>query len=240
MAQISISVINASTVLTDDHIQPVIPALQTQVSRDFAPAWGIDATLTFVPTGEQPQPGTWWLSVLDNSDQAGALGYHDLTPDGLPLGKAFAGTDKQYGYQWTITLSHELLEMLGDPDINLTVFDQPNATSGRLYAYEACDACEPDQYGYDIDGVLVSDFVHPAWFQRSRTNAQYDQAGLINSPLELLPGGYIGVFDVTAGTGWTQLHPPGAQATYSSRAGVGSRRERRRTPRDLWQPSRVH
>lgn len=238
MAQINISVINASTVLTDNDVQAAIPALQTQVSRDFAPAWRADATLTFVPKGDQPQPGTWWLSVLDNSDQAGALGYHDLTPDGLPLGKAFAGSDKQYGFQWTVTLSHELLEMLADPDMNLTVFDQPSATTGRLYAYEICDPCEADQYGYDINGVLVSDFVHPAWFQSSRTAAQYDQAGRIKSPLELLPGGYISVFDVTAGTGWTQLHPPGGQAPYSSRPNAGSRRERRRTPRDQWQLSR--
>ena len=34
-----------------------------------------------------------------------------------------------------------------------------------LYAYEVCDACEADQFGYDIDGVLVSDFVFPSWFE---------------------------------------------------------------------------
>ncbi len=127
---IQISIINASTVLTDTEIRPVVNALQQQVTNDFRPAWGIDAELTFVPTGSTPPIGTWWLTILDDSDQAGALGYHDLTPDGLPLGKVFAATDLKYGNSWTVTASHELLEMLADPNINLTVFVQNENTTG--------------------------------------------------------------------------------------------------------------
>ena len=84
MANIQIAVINATTVLTDDQVQAAVPALQTQVHRDFASAWGIDADLSFVPSGASPDPGLWWLTVLDNSDQAGALGYHDVTDQGFP------------------------------------------------------------------------------------------------------------------------------------------------------------
>src|SRR5580704_7239638 len=94
---IQISVINASTVVTDDDVRPVVDAMQKQVTNDFLPAWGVGAQLTFVPSGNTPAPGTWWLSILDDSDQAGALGYHDLTPDGLPIGKVFAGSDLKYG-----------------------------------------------------------------------------------------------------------------------------------------------
>jgi hypothetical protein len=36
-----------------------------------------------------PAPDGWWLVFLDNSDQAGALAYHDLTNEGLPLSKVF-------------------------------------------------------------------------------------------------------------------------------------------------------
>jgi hypothetical protein len=42
------------------------------------------------------------------------VGYHDLTNEGLPLGKVFAGSDMVNGYNWTVTASHELLEMLID------------------------------------------------------------------------------------------------------------------------------
>ena len=239
MANIKISIVNSSTVLTDAEVKAVVPALQTQVSRDFAPAWGIDADLTFVPKGSKPSASSWWLVVLDNSDQAGALGYHDITSDGLPIGKIFAGSDIQYGYNWTVTASHELLEMLGDPDINLTVFVQDSDTSGILYAYETADACEADEYGYKIDGVLVSDFVFPSWFEpMAKKGRQYDFRKKIKKPFHLLKGGYIGVFDVTYGGGWQQKTAEHAPVAYGARPHVGSRRERRRTPKDQWLRSR--
>jgi len=239
MANIKIAVINASTVLTDAQVQSVVPALQTQVHRDFAPLWGTDADLTFVPKGASPAPGAWWLVVLDNSDQAGALGYHDVTDEGMPLGKVFAASDLQAGDKWTVTASHELLEMLADPAINLTVFVQPTANTGTLYAYEVCDACEADQYGYEINGTMVSDFVLPAWFEtfRAAGSTAFDYGKHINGPLQLLAGGYIGVFDVTSGTGWHQITAQGQKPTYPMRPRVGSRRERRWTPRDQWQRS---
>ncbi|WP_052681518.1 hypothetical protein [Saccharothrix sp. ST-888] len=238
MPNVKIEVTNESHTLTDAEVEAVVPALQIQVSRDVAPVWGIDAELSYVaPKALSPQ--AWWLVVLDNSDQAGALGYHDLTSNFLPLGKVFAGTDKQFGQQWTVTASHELVEMLGDPEINRVIFDQPTATTGKLYALELCDTCEAETYAYKIDGTMVSDFVHPAWFQPTRTaaDAQFDHGGHIKSPLELLPGGYIGVFDVAAGTGWTQMTADVITAAYAIRPHVGSRRERRRTPRDQWLPS---
>jgi hypothetical protein len=242
MADIKVAVINASTVLTDAQVEAAVPALQMQVHRDFAPAWGIDADLSFVRSGAKPAAGSWWLVILDNSDVAGALGYHDVTDEGLPLGKVFAASDRQYGLQWTVTASHELLEMLADPEINLTIFVQRDATSGDLYAYEVCDTCEADQYGYQISGVLVSDFVYPAWFESFRRpgSTQFDHGKHLNKPLPaLLPGGYIGVFDVTTGTGWHQITADKRFARADMRSRVGSRRERRRTPRDRWMASKV-
>ena len=205
------------------------------VLQDFAPAWGRDAALAFIPSGSQPASGSWWLVILDNSDQAGALGYHDLTSEGLPLGKVFAATDKQFGANWTVTASHELLEMLADPDVNLTAFVQFGETTARLYAYEVADACEADSYGYKIGNTVVSDFVYPAWFESfALAGTQLDQQRQIQSPFELLPGGYISIFDISTGGGWQQINGREAQSRYSSRAHVGSRRERRRTPRKQW------
>jgi hypothetical protein len=245
MTNIQVALINASTTLTDQQVQAVLPALQTQVHRDFAPAWGIDADLTFVPHGASPPPNSWWLSILDDSDQAGALGYHETTDQGLPLAKVFARTAIQDGVQWTVTTSHELLEMLADPEINLTVFVQPTDTTGTLYAYEVCDACEADQYGYNIDGTQVSDFVYPAWFEsfRSSGSTQFDHTNSLQSTLpQLLPGGYIGAFDVGSGTGWHQVtamkhhHVKGIRPAHPPK---GSRRDRRATPRNQWRRSTV-
>jgi hypothetical protein len=241
MANIQVALMNASTVLTDAQVQAILQALQTQVHQHFAPLWGVDADLTFVPKGIAPASGSWWLTVLDNSDQAGALGYHDLTNEGLPLGKVFAGSDIQAGTNWTVTASHELLEMLGDPDINLAAYVQKDGSAMLLYAYEVCDACEDDQFGYAINGVTVSDFVLPAWFEASRAagSTQFDYRSQINQPLQLLTNGYISVFDTSNNNGWTQVAGQQQAAKYAMRAPVGSRRERRRTPRSQWLRSKL-
>jgi hypothetical protein len=236
LAPIQISIINATTVLEDAEIRPVVDALQKQVTNDFRPVWGVDAKLNFISSDSTPPEGTWWLAILDDSDQAGALGYHDLTPDGLPIGKVFAGTDLKYGATWSVTASHELLEMLADPNINLTILQQSDQTAGTLYAYEVCDACEADNYGYEIGNVLVSDFVFPSWFEtfRAKGSTQFDQASRILAPLQLLTGGYIGVFDISAGSGWHPVTAEKRPASLLSRGNVGSRRERRAMPHSQW------
>jgi hypothetical protein len=235
MPTISISIFNSSTVATDAQIADIVAALQIQVSRDFYPIWGIDANLIFVPKGGTPDPLSWQLGVFDNSDQAGALGYHDITASGQPLGKVFAETDIQYGSSLSVTLSHELLEILADPDINLTCFVQTSDTGGVIFAYESCDAVEDDSLGYDINGVQVSDFVYPAWFESFRMAGPFDKQGKCTRPFELLSGGYISVYQIPNSGGWTQRN--GAQKDMrlaARRAHLGSRRERRRTPRNQW------
>ena len=234
MANIKIAVLNEYNGLANTDVQVVIDALQTQVHRDFAKAWGIDADLTFYKDGNYPED-SWQLVILDNSDQANALGYHDLTESGLPLGKVFAGSDIKAGSSWSVTASHELLEMLGDPDINTSVLVEGEKGQSVLYAYENCDACEDDKFGYEINGVLVSDFVFPSWFQSFRkAGTQFDFCNKITKPFELLDGGYIGVFYISSGHGWEQLYPEDAKMQYKMRAHIGSRRERRKTPRDQW------
>jgi hypothetical protein len=210
--------------------------LQTQVSEHLALVWGVDASLTFVARAAVPPAGLWWLSILDNSDQAGKLGYHDLTSEGLPLGKVFAGSDMVNGYNWTVTVSHELLEMLVDPDINRAVFVQSATNDNMFYSLEICDPCEADQYGYSIDGVLVSDFIFPSWFEsfRAPKSCQFDATQQITTPFELAAGGYISVYDIGAAGGWQQVNARSMPRGWTARAPVGSRRERRRLPRTQW------
>jgi hypothetical protein len=232
MANIEIAVINESTILTDGQVRSAILALQAQIHRDFAPIFGTDASLSFVPKGSGLPPNSWLLGIFDDSDQAGALGYHDLTAQGFPLAKVFAHSDKKAGFSWTVTASHELLEMLGDPDVDLTAFVQQTETSGIIYAYEVCDAVESDSLGYNIGGVLVSDFVYPAWFEsfRKQGSTQFDYARYITSPFQILPGGYIGTFDVTQGSGWQQT----MSKTGTEKLRLDSRLERRVKPKDKW------
>src|SRR5262245_12152838 len=243
MATIKIAVWNRSLMLCDAVVAAVVPTLQVQVRRDFAPLWGIDADLTFVPKAQRPTAGSWWLVVADNSDLAGALGYHQLTPEGLPLGVVFAATDQQLGLQWTVSASHELIEMLGDPDLNLYGFAQTGATTGTLYAYELCDPCGLDEQGYQINGVRVSNFVCPEWFESFRAlgSTRFDYCGLIERPFQLLPGGYSIVLEVPAGLGWHQISEPAPAGTRARKEqpSQGSRRERRTRPRTQWGRSKI-
>ena len=237
----TVAVINESTVVTDDQVKDVIAALQIQVDTDFAPIWHLDCTLVFQDKGKPAEPGVWQLIILDSSDQAGALGYHEMTATGDPLGKVFAGTDLRYGQQWSVTASHELLEMLADPWINLT------AQAGTdLYAYEVCDACEADEFGYDIKipsgaSIKVSDFVTPEWFQYGASvNEPFDLKGHVTKILQILPDGYISVMHLGGtSTGWTQLNGRFTSPEREARSVPveGHRRMRRAMSREDWRKS---
>lgn len=87
----------------------------------------------------------------------------------------------------------------------------------------------------------MSDFVYPAWFESFRQpgSTQFDYQQKITQPFQLLAGGYIGVFNVTAGSGWTQLTAEGTPHEFKARARVGSRRERRSLPRERWLRSKL-
>src|SRR5579862_6793124 len=184
-----IAVLNQSSAVTTEEAAAYCAAVQRQVSEHFAPFWGVDAVLNLYADAVSAPADAAWVVFLDDSDSAGALGYHDLNPQGLPLGKVFAGTDRLYGDQPSVTFSHEVLELLGDPGVDSTrevrVLD-PEIGAERSYSYavEVCDPCEEDRWGYLIDGVLVSDFVTPAWFQYwlPAGSARFDLCGRMAQP----------------------------------------------------------
>ena len=222
-----IAITNASTCLSDAQVQAVIPSLQRQVSRDFNAYWDIDCSLAFLSRKETLTAGWWQIVVTDDPDQAGALGYHELASTGAPLGKVFAALDIDSGSSWTVTLSHELLEMLGDPWINWCA----ESPDGKLFALEVCDAVEADHLGYEIDGVSVSDFITPSWFEPTEAD-RVDFMKRISKRLELAPGGYISVLDPAKG--WTQLS---AESFGGPAIPAGSRRSRRAMDKAEWRKS---
>lgn len=227
---IKIALFTTTKTMPITELRKIVRALQKQVTRDFRPIWGVAATLV-VSTSPNPPEDHWWLGCFESSDMAGALGYHDLTSTGLPLGKAFVGTDKQYGANPSVTLSHELLEMLVDPYINQLA--QVGDTT--FYAYESADPVEADEDGYDIDGITVSDFVTPYYFLPQPPSPPpavgYDFCKRLAGPMQLRPGGYQSIYEV--GKGWTQVtaQTPGGghhpTTAYRDLPRLGSRRERR-------------
>lgn len=190
----------------------------------------------YIPQVAVPPPGSWWMIVANTSDFAGAAGYHDTTPEGLPLGKAFVKAEIDAGRPWTTTLSHELLEILADPDISQCV-EYSGSIKRVFFALEVCDPCQDDRFAYTIGQVLVSDFVLPGWFHNYRNYPFYDYAKRIKQPLEVLRGGYISVFEQGR---WREVGPESTlPIAAKARARVGSRRERRALARVQWQPSNL-
>ena len=222
-----IAVTNASTCVTDAQVEAALPALQRQVSEDFKAYWDRECSLLFLPKDQALAGGWWQIVVMDDPDQAGVLGYHEMSSQGTPLGKVFARLDLQAGASWTVTLSHELLEMLADPWINWCA----QSAAGKIYALEVCDAVEADAMGYKIDGVPVSDFVTPSWFARAEGD-RVDFKQRVSRALELAAGGYISQFDSAAG--WKQVTADRAAAEIP----LGSRRQRREMDRREWRRSR--
>ena len=219
----SIVVINESSRLVDGDIQAMLGAFDQQWNRDLKAVWGVDAaTFALVAKGEAPVAGTWWVVFLDNSDQAGALAYHDLTNDGLPISKVFVESILADKASISVGATHEICEMAVDPWLN-SAYQDPR---GVFWAGEVCDPVEDDTYGYRIGDVLVTDFVTPNWFGHQHAQSQIDLERHASSAFQVLSGGYAQQFQT--GKGWVQV--TGAKAQRSARgasAAEGSRRERR-------------
>lgn len=176
--------------LKPSDITRVAAALQKQATRDFGPIWGVTATVDGFASLDDVPLGYWPIIVgkegqggggvhLDKNNQPYAL--VDLTPD------------------WTVTASHECLEMLADPHGNRMVAgDSPNPKRpGRVeFLVEVCDPCEEPTLGYTVNGVRVSDFYYPNYFDPSQhskaaTMTKYDFMGHLTSPRQVLRDGYL-------------------------------------------------
>jgi hypothetical protein len=219
----NIAVINEAHGVADLDVQAMLPALERQWNRDLREVWGVEpATFAFVPKTAPPAARTWWVVFLDDSDQAGALAYHDLTNEGLPIAKVFVDALIAHNASISVGASHETCEMAVDPWLNSAYQD----STGMFWAGEVCDPVEDDQYGYEIDGVLVSDFVTPHWFGHANALSQLDFRDHADTPFQILSGGFAQLFQ--GRKGWVQI--TGARSLRGARgrtAARGSRRERR-------------
>jgi hypothetical protein len=184
-------------------------AVQKQLTRDFAPIWGMRATLdsftdlASVPSDyhpivifgyaeelvgqvEEAIGPEYTAKLVDDFERGRLTGLHLNAFTRQPFSLVQA-TDA-----WSVTVSHEALEMRADRYGNhLIAAAHPTNRGERVkYLLEVCDPCQ--QVWYPVNGVPVSDFYTPRYFEPvAIPGGRYSYTGSIEEPLQILPGGYV-------------------------------------------------
>jgi hypothetical protein len=177
--------------ISHSQVTRVAAALQKQAIRDFAPIWSINATVDAFATLDDVPIGYWPIIVTDDIGQPGAAGVH-LDENGQPYSLV------EYSESWSLTASHEALEMLADPFGNrLIAGDSPEPGQGRVeFLVEVADPVEDAQFAYTVNGVLVSDFITPHYYDPvAAAGVRYSFGGHLDGPRTLARGGYLSWHD---------------------------------------------
>ena len=202
-----VALIDQTGAIDPTQMAAVAAALSIQVTRDLSQFWPVSATVQALSPQVGVPPGFFPIFIVA-SLPPGEGGVH-LSSNNQPYANVEAGNG------WMLAASHELCEMLVDPSTNLlhtataitlasdgTVQD----TSGQFeYLVEVCDPSESPDHGYVINGVPVSDFYTPNYFDPVTSAAvRYSFTGALTAPRQVLKGGYLSWHDPVQGI-WQQL-----------------------------------
>lgn len=211
-----ISVLNRTNgAIADGDALAAIRAINRQIAEDFAPYWGFGATLRLEGKSGRPrrmQPsdmrGDAVLYLQNEVATTSVEGFHDKYFRGIPYGVVYKALADQIDASWTVTLSHEALELVADPEANLSVQGpdprHPRNRRRKVYHwFEMCDAVQSETY--KIDGIAVSNFVLPLYFTAGNEKGGRNDflatrhGGKSLRSFGVNPGGYIGFFDPKTG-----------------------------------------
>jgi hypothetical protein len=199
---VHVAIVDDTGQLDPAELAAAAAALNHQLQRDVRPIWHVSASVGAYPAAP---PGTWVIHLQAQLDQPDALGYH--TDAGQQPVAYVEITD-----QWSVTLSHEGIEMVVDPWGNrLHPGLPPQGLDDQLaamglqpgervqYLVEACDPCEATSY--DLGAVAVSDFLLPSWYLDQPRHPESSYAWGCMRPREVVEGGYVS-FATQAGEWW--------------------------------------
>jgi hypothetical protein len=209
MSVIQVGLVDKTNKLDKQLVQSVAAALNIQVIRDLPQFWNVKATVIYLPDPKKIPAGVWPVNLVAELPP-GEGGVH-LDKHNQPYSLVIATPESD---EWTIDASHETLEMLVDPQgsrlqsspaIGIAGNKIQDATGQFNYLVEACDPCEADQYAYSVQGVAVSDFITPHFYDPVATSGtRYSFTGAVTAPRQVLPGGYISFIDLETDE-WEQI-----------------------------------
>jgi hypothetical protein len=203
--QLKLVIANISTQIDDATFAAAVAAIQVQVNRDFQPEWGngaiLSATRMTLTDGQANIDGAVDAVIYVGDSSADpttgvpvVLGYHSENFGQLPYGFIYLDVCAQNGDAWSGTLSHEVLELLGDPTAAMTVAGPAPAGVGNpgdtvAYDLEVCDPTQSDTYM--INNVTVSNFVTKAYFGMIGPSSATNFLKLTLDPFGVRPNGYF-------------------------------------------------
>jgi hypothetical protein len=208
-----VALVSESDSVSLDQLSAVAAALQKQVTRDFGPIWSVDATVDAFDSLDSVPVDYWPIILRDDINEPGAAGYH-TDENGQPFSLV------QVDDTWPLTTSHEALEMLADPFGNRTIAGAPPKPAPAdlpdlqrvTYLVEVCDPCEDGQFAYAVNGVTLSDFITPHFYDpEGSSGVRYSFSGNIPEPHEVIDGGYVS-FGNPVDNHWYQIMVRNGQA----------------------------
>lgn len=202
--QVAVVPLDPSEDVQLDMLLRIAAAIQVQVQRDLGPKWDLQAAVSAFQSLRDVPQGTWPVAVT-NREGLPVDGFH-FVMNGLPFG--VVGNSEKL----SVVLSHEISEMLVDPSGSRTIAGPSLAGDDTVqYFVEVCDVCEYETYA--IDGIEVSDFVLPGYYDMNRSRPHgYSFTGSVSEPRQVLPGGYISWREQFPDTAvWQAFALPGPQ-----------------------------
>lgn len=206
--------------ISDKEILRDIPAWEHAINVDFPSIGWHTAHYRIRFMGRKPAPAGCISAVFQNKGPVkGALAYHWTERNNMPSITVYAGVGDYYGFDNSVSFTHELFEMAADPVTSYINIGYPtdyvwlekrdtsiqeSYSSAIGWMSEVADPVEADSYnvpGADGKPVAISDFVGPAWFGDG-VGGRFDFMGLCQAPFWLRPGGYA---TFIAGDGWHQI-----------------------------------
>jgi hypothetical protein len=208
-----VALVSLTREISVGNLMQVAAAVQKQVTRDFAPVWGVPGTVdAFAELKDVPSDYHPVVVFGDPDELLGRLEFEIGNLRAARLVEEFRGgrlggihlnafTRQPFALValadgWSVAVSHEILEMLADPSGNrLVAAAHPTDESERVrYLLEVCDPCQT--VWYPVNGVQVSDFYTPRYFDPVRSPAAaYSFTGALEHPLEVVDGGYLSWID---------------------------------------------
>jgi hypothetical protein len=193
-----IALIDESGNYTFEQLQKIARILTFQTQNHYWKYWGkTGEVVAYQHESEAPQ-SAWRCRIVSEMEEKdkGLNGFH-LTE--IRNGVTYPYLKVLYhGKETERTISHEMLETWEDPYVNnfmLVKATDANRESIEILV-EISDPVQNSDFGYEIEGILVSNFFLPSFYNLVHiAGTKYDYMGWIEKPRQLLDGGYISFKD---------------------------------------------